>query len=78
MPKGMLTFDLPEEEAEFREAQESGQWRALLLDVLAHLRNEITYNATEGNKAKAARLAAFEELRELIWHSIEDRKLKAD
>ena len=73
MPKGMLTFDLPEEEEQFREAQAGPEWKYLVLDILNHLRTQINHN-----ELSQERLAAFEEVRELIWHSIEDRKLKAE
>lgn len=73
MPKGMLTFDLPEEDEEFRQAQEGPEWKFLMMDILNHLRNEIKHAQLSQEK-----LAAYEEVRELIWHSIEDRKLKAD
>lgn len=73
MPKGVLTFDLPEEEQSFREAQDGPEWKYLVMDVLNHLRSNIKHGTHTEEK-----LAAFEEVRELIWHSIEDRKLKAD
>lgn len=73
MAKGTLTFTLPEEEADFKEAQEGPQWKYLLMDVLHHLRAQIKHaNIADAKKA------AFEEVQELIWNSIEDRKLKAD
>lgn len=73
MPKGVLSFDLPEEEQSFREAQEGPEWKYLIMDILGHLRSQIKHAQLPQEK-----LAAFEEVRELIWHSIEDRKLKAD
>jgi len=69
----MLTFDLPEEDEEFRQAQEGPEWKFLMMDILAHIRNELKHAQLPPEKA-----VAYEELRELIWHSIEDRKLKAD
>lgn len=74
MPKGMLTFDLPEEHVEFREAQEAGEWKCLMLDILNHLKNELKYRS-DLNPHTAA---VYEEVRELIWHSIDARKLKLD
>lgn len=73
MPKASLVFNLPEEEAEFKEALEGSGWKYLVLDLLNHLRNETTHAKISNERA-----AVLEELRELIWHSIEDRKLKAD
>lgn len=74
MPKGTLVFDLPEESVEFKEAQEGPEWKVLTIDILSHLRNEIKYNEKMSDEKKAA----YEEVRELIWNSIEERKLKAD
>lgn len=73
MPKGTLTFKLPEEHEEFVCAQEGLLWKHLVIDVLSHLRAQIKHGQIADAKA-----AAFEEVRELIWNSIEDRKLKAD
>jgi len=73
MPKGMITFDLPEEEADFREAQEGANWKYLVLDLLNHLRAQMKHTELSDEKR-----AAFEEARDLIWHSIEDRNLKLE
>lgn len=73
MPKGVLSFDLPEEEQEFRMAQECGEWRIAVMDILEHLRSELKYKDLSGEKA-----AAYEEFRELIWNTLSDRGLKLD
>ena len=73
MPKASLVFSLPEEETEFREAQEGPAWKYLVMDFLNHIRNEMKHGQISSERA-----AVLEELRELIWHSIEDRKLQAD
>ena len=73
MAKGMLTFDLPEEEQQFREAQDGPNWKYLVIDILNYMRAHIQHGTLPQEK-----LAAFEEIREVIWNSIEDRKLKAD
>lgn len=73
MPKGILSFDLPEEEHEFRMAQEGAEWRIVLMDILEHLRSQLKYHELSGEKA-----AAYEEFRELIWNTISDRGLKLD
>lgn len=73
MPKGMLTFDLPEDAQAFREAQDGPEWKHLVIDILNYLRAQIKHGTISEEKA-----AALEEVREVIWHSIEDRKLKAD
>lgn len=73
MPRASLSFSLPEEESEFRDAQEGGAWKYLVLDFLSHIRNELKHG-----EASAERAAILEEVRELIWHSIEDRKLKVE
>lgn len=74
MPKGMLTFDLPEEAEEFRACQDGPEWKHLMLDILNHLKNELKYR-TDLNPHTGA---VYEEIRELIWNSIEERKLKLD
>lgn len=71
MAKGTLVFTLPEEEVEFREAQESGAWKSLVLDVLNHLRAQTKHCELSDEKR-----AAYEEMSEMIWASIEDRGLK--
>lgn len=73
MAKGVLSFDLPEEETEFKAAQEGAEWKYLTMDILNHLQTQLKY--AELAPAKAA---AFEEVRELIWNTISSRDLKAD
>lgn len=73
MAKGVLSFDLPEEEAAFRLAQEGGEWKYVMMDVLNHIRNKIKYE-----QLGEAKENAYEEIRELIWNTINDRNLKAD
>ena len=73
MPKGVLSFDLPEEEQEFRMAQESAEWRIVLMDILEHIRSQLKYQNLPDHKA-----AAYEECRELIWNTLSDRGLKLD
>lgn len=73
MPRATLSFHLPEEEDQFRAAQEGEGWKHLMLDILNHLKSQIKHA-----DIPEAKKAAFEEVRELIWNSIDDRKLKAD
>ncbi len=73
MPKGVLSFDLPEEEQEFRSAQEGGEWRIVMMDLLEHIRSQLKYQNLPDQKA-----AAYEEFRELIWNTLSDRGLKLD
>ena len=78
MAKGILSFELPEDEEEFRCAQEGAGWKYLVMDLLAHLRAQIKHTDTKGDKKLEAKLAGFEEVRDIIWNSIQDRNLKAD
>lgn len=71
MPQATLIFDLPEEQNEFEEAQEAGAWKALMMDVLNHIRNELKHGNIDPVKAHS-----YEEFRELIWASIQDRGLR--
>lgn len=73
MPQATLIFDLPEEQKEFNEAQEAGAWKALMADLLNHVRNEMKHGQVTEAKA-----VAYEEIRELIWGSIQDRGLRMD
>lgn len=73
MPQATLIFNLPEEQQEFNEAQEGGAWKALVLDLLNHIRNETKHGRLEESKA-----VAYEEFRELLWASIHDRGLRTD
>jgi len=73
MPRATLSFKLPEEEVEFLAAHSGQGWKHLVLDVLSHLKTQISHGKITDEKA-----AAFEEVRELIWHSIEDRGLNAN
>lgn len=73
MPKAVLSFELPEEYEEFRAAQDAGEWRAVMQDLLEHIRTQIKYQNLPDAKA-----AAYEEFRELIWNTISDRGLKLD
>lgn len=73
MPKVVLSFELPEESSEFRAAQDGAEWRAVMQDLLEHIRNQLKYQNPPATKA-----AAYEEFRELIWNTISDRGLKLD
>jgi hypothetical protein len=61
MPKASLTFDLPEERAEFSAAVQGQDARILLWEIDQHCRNTIKYT-----DQPAAVRAALEEIRELI------------
>jgi hypothetical protein len=74
MAKGVLSFDLPEEEEAFRLAQEGGEWKYVMMDVLNHIRNKIKY----GQPMDHVKIHAYDEIRELIWTTINDRNLKVD
>lgn len=73
MPQATLIFDLPEEQQEFNEAQEAGAWKALMVDLLNHIKNESKHGQITPEKA-----VAYEEIRELLWGSIHDRGLRID
>ena len=61
MPKASLTFDLPEEQAEFSAAVQGRDARTLLWEIDQHCRSTIKYT-----DPPAAVRAALETIRELI------------
>jgi hypothetical protein len=73
MPQATLIFSLPEEQTEFNEAQEAGAWKALMVDLLNHIKNEMKHGQITPEKQ-----VAYEEIRELLWGSIHDRGLRID
>lgn len=72
MARGTLVYKLPEEIEEFKDAQDGTEWKSLMLDILNHLRGQLKYAEIPNEKR-----ATYEEIHQLIWNSIEDRKLKA-
>jgi hypothetical protein len=71
MPTATLSFRLPEEEDDFREAQEAAQWKHLITDITSHIRTQLKHV-----EMPAEKYVALEEIRDLIWASIEERGLK--
>lgn len=71
MPTGTISFNLPEEEEEFRDAQAASQWKMLICDLTSHIRTQLKHGSISGEK-----YVALEEIRDLIWASIEERGLK--
>ena len=59
--KGKLEFKLPEEQEEFKVAQEGGAWKSVVWEVDQWLRNKLKHGEMDG---KAAEL--LQEVRDLI------------
>lgn len=57
MPKGILEFSLPEEEDEFKTAQDGGGYKCVLSDMDNYLRGRIKYEELPKDVEHALRLA---------------------
>jgi N-methylhydantoinase B/oxoprolinase/acetone carboxylase alpha subunit len=67
MPTGMIRWKLPEEENEFRSAQDGHLYRLILQDLDEHLRMTIKHS----NKPKAE-IAAYQALRDMLLDMVKD------
>ncbi len=47
MPVATLTFNLPEEEPEFRQAVNASSWQLICWELDQHLRSEVKYASDE-------------------------------
>jgi hypothetical protein len=74
MPKAILEFDLPEEEAEFQYACNGMHWYLIVDHVLQYIRQKIKYDDNLSNET----IDILEDLRENIWSEISGRGLKVD
>jgi hypothetical protein len=68
--KATLEFTLPDEDHEFRMAQDGGKWMLVLCDVLERLRTARKYNDKDDFN--------IEEMEKFIWDGLDDRGLRID
>jgi hypothetical protein len=73
--KAILEFNLPEDQDEFNQAVQGGDWRHVVWDFDQYLRGEIKY-AADG--ADPARIRAYEDIRERLHRSISEMNLSLD
>lgn len=70
MPKGVLSFKLPEECEEFLDAQNGTVWRVVACQIDERLRAEMKHGQLPKEKAKA-----FEEVRAMLHDLLADYEL---
>ena len=61
MPIATLTFNLPEDQPEFRAAVNGQSWQALAWEIDQHLRSEVKYASDETPEAVIEALAKVRE-----------------
>ena len=67
MPKAILEFDLPTEQAEFETAIKAHDWKYAMWDLDQWLRNEIKYHDKD-----------YQKVRDQLWEVLQDRDLNLD
>lgn len=74
MPQATLTFNLPEEESEFRTALNGGRYSLALGEIIKEFRDTLKYR---DDLTKTQR-AVYEELQTKIHRIIEDNRISFD
>ncbi len=70
MPKATLTFNLPEEQLEYRTAVHASDWKGVVWEVSMFLRNKLKH----GHEFKTAD-EALEAVRDELWNECKDNNL---
>ena len=80
MPTGTLTFNLPEEQSDFKLASNATSWYLVAWDMDQYLRDKIKYPEDTGdNKGKSDEYYdALEEARKEFWEIMTHRGLDFD
>jgi len=73
MAKGTITFDLPEEEGEYRMAMDAHKMYSVLYDICEDLRNEVKYG-----DHKNMELCIWENVRDKIREIFNDYSFNLD
>jgi hemerythrin-like domain-containing protein len=68
--KGILEFKLPEEQEDFKLAQEGVMWKLVVSDLIDFLRNE-----TKHKDHSAEEYAIFDMVLDRLYEEIKDRNL---
>ena len=75
MPKGVLEFNLPEEEIEFSRASRALDWSIVVRDIDQYLRSKTKY-ASDGVSDDAYK--AYEDVRTHLWGLLNAANLDTD
>lgn len=70
MPKATLTFNLPEENAEYRQAVYGGEWKSVVYEVDMLMRNALKH----GHQYKTAD-EALQAVRDHLWNECKEYNL---
>jgi len=72
--KATLEFNLPEDKAEFKLAQQAGDWKRICYEACNELRNKIKHFDPKTDKDEG-KLEAYEEIRDFVWHWLNEENL---
>jgi hypothetical protein len=70
MPKAMLSFKLPEEQAEFRNATQAGDMHSVLWEIDQYLRGQVKYC-----DHPPAISATYQAVRDRLWEELNARSI---
>lgn len=73
MSKGILEFQLPEEQYEFKLAVDAGSYVNILHEIDQHLRAKIKYNSDYESQDK---IATYQEIRTLLHNLLTESNLE--
>ena len=73
--KVVLEFNLPEDQTDFRLAQDGWKWKQIVSDVLQHLKECYKYGKSDQYKTVGD---ALDSVRNVIVEGIEDNSLSLD
>jgi len=69
--KGILTFNLPEDEMEFRMAQDGGKYKAVIQDLDEHMRSVVKHTEKPEEYKNACA-----DMRTIMWDMVRDYGLE--
>lgn len=74
MPQATLTFDLPEDSAEFSHATNGWKWRMIVSEILAYIRQDVKYSQDTTEEQKKV----LENMRTYIYARMSEEGLLLD
>lgn len=74
MPQATLTFQLPEEDAEFSQATNGWKWRMIVYEILANIRQDVKYSEETTEEQKKI----LENMRAFIFERMGEENLSLD
>jgi len=74
MPQATLTFQLPEEDAEFSQATNGWKWRMIVSEILENIRQDVKYSQDTTEEQKKV----LENMRSFIFGRMTEENLSLD